>query len=61
MKSLEETWDSEEFKEESIKRMTKAIEIPTMSFDDMGEVGEDERWGIFEKFHTFLEESFPLV
>lgn len=61
MGALLEKWDSEAFVGESVRRMQGAIGIPTMSFDDLGEVGEDDRWAIFEKFHGYLEETFPLV
>jgi hypothetical protein len=33
----------------------------TESYDDMGLVGEDERWGAFSPFHEYLVQSFPLT
>lgn len=52
---------SDEFFKESTKRVQGAVQIPTESFDDMGEVREDERWEAFVWFHKFLIETFPLV
>jgi Gly-Xaa carboxypeptidase len=53
--------DSKEFFDKSLKNMQGAIQIPTESFDDMRDVGEDPRWDIFADFHQYLEKTFPLV
>lgn len=58
---LEKRWLGDEFKKESIEKLRRAVVLPTISYDDMGKVGVDERWEVFEKFHGFLEEAFPLV
>ena len=52
---------SEAFFDASLKRMQGAVQIPTESFDDLGMVGEDDRFNIFFKFHAFLEKTFPLM
>lgn len=52
MGRLEDKWNSEAFRGESVRRMTEAVEIPTVAFDDMGDVGVDGRWGVFEGFHV---------
>ena len=52
---------SEGFFDKSLKRMQGAVQIPTESFDDMGKVGDDDRWDIFHVFHKYLNETFPLV
>jgi hypothetical protein len=38
---------SEEFFDKSLKRLQGAVKIPTESFDDMGQAGEDPRWDVF--------------
>lgn len=43
------------------ERLGTAVQVPTESFDDNGEVDEDPRWKTFDKFHQVLEELFPLV
>ncbi len=53
--------DSEAFFAKSLKRMQGAVQIPTESFDDMGKVGNDSRWDIFQDLHAFLADAFPLV
>ena len=35
--------------------------IPTQSYDDNGEPGEDERWAPFYDFQKWLRDSFPLA
>ena len=52
---------TDDFLDQSLKRMQGAVKIPTESFDDMGPVGDDPRWDIFVDFHDFLKETFPLV
>jgi Gly-Xaa carboxypeptidase len=52
---------SDDFFDKSIKRVQGAVQIPTESFDDMGEVGEDERWDVFIPFQEYLKKTFPLV
>ncbi|KAF2706189.1 vacuolar carboxypeptidase-like protein Cps1 [Pleomassaria siparia CBS 279.74] len=49
------------FRNLSIQRLSGAVQIPTESFDDMGEVGKDPRWDIFGPFAAYLEKTFPLV
>lgn len=60
-KEVQDEISSDAFFDRSLKRMQGAIRIPTESFDDMGEVGEDPRWDIFVHFHDYLETTFPLV
>jgi len=44
-----------------VERLAGAIGIPTESFDDMGPVGEDPRWDIFQDFHEYLAKTYPNV
>ncbi|KAI9051743.1 hypothetical protein LZ554_004783 [Drepanopeziza brunnea f. sp. 'monogermtubi'] len=60
-KEVKDTISSPEFFEKSVKRMQGAVRIPTESFDDMGKVGNDTRWDIFQDFHAYLAETFPMV
>lgn len=60
-KEVQDVVDSSGFFDKSLKRLQGAVQIPTESFDDMGEVGEDSRWDIFKDFHAYLEQTFPLV
>ncbi|RMZ04036.1 hypothetical protein D0860_06550 [Hortaea werneckii] len=52
---------TDDFKQASIKRHAGAVQIPTESFDDMGPVGEDERWNTRFDFHNYLAKTFPRM
>ncbi len=52
---------SSSFENKSIERLSGAVKIPTMSFDDMGAIGEDKRWDIMYDFASYLEKTFPVV
>jgi Gly-Xaa carboxypeptidase len=56
-KNLSSDW----FREQSIKRMTGAIQIRTVAYDDMGHVGQDPRWEVFDEFENYLQTTFPKV
>jgi hypothetical protein len=53
--------DSEDYLRESAERLSKAVQIRTEAFDDMGPVGHDQRWDVFQDFHDFLSKSYPKV
>jgi Gly-Xaa carboxypeptidase len=50
-----------QFRNESVARLSGAVKIPTMSYDDPGPIGEDKRWEIFYDFASYLKDTFPLV
>ena len=52
---------SDAFREASIRRLSGAVQIPTESFDDLGVIGEDERWEIMFDFAAYLKKTFPEV
>jgi hypothetical protein len=60
-KALEKALSSEHYRKESADRLTGAVQIATESFDDMGPVGDDKRWDIFQDFHDYLEKSYPKM
>ncbi|KIW02973.1 uncharacterized protein PV09_05634 [Verruconis gallopava] len=52
---------SEEFRNSSIARLSGAVQIPSISYDDLGAVGEDKRWDVFYDLSAYLMKSYPLV
>lgn len=52
---------SDEFRNLSSTRLTGAVQIPTESFDDLGPIGQDERWEIMYKFADYLKQTYPVV
>jgi Gly-Xaa carboxypeptidase len=63
-KELDDTEDylkSAAFRDVAIERLSGAVQIPTQSYDDMGNVGVDPRWEVFNPFADYLAETFPLA
>lgn len=52
---------SEDFRKLAIERLSGAVQIPTQSYDDMGDIGADPRWDIFNSFADYLVKTFPLT
>jgi len=44
-----------------VARHSAIVRVPSISYDDLGDVWEDERWLVFLEFHKVLEELFPAV
>lgn len=59
-KSHEQFYD-EKFRSDALNVWSGAVKIPTITYDDMGIVGVDPRWDIFQEFHAYLEKTFPEV
>ncbi|KAF3395174.1 hypothetical protein DPV78_009156 [Talaromyces pinophilus] len=53
-------WDSE-IMTRQIHRLSEAVKIPSVSYDDMGDVHNDTRWLVFEDLHDVLQSLFPRV
>jgi Gly-Xaa carboxypeptidase len=60
-KTLDRTLKSQEYIRRCADRLSGAVRIATESFDDMGPVGVDPRWNIFQEFHDYLEKTYPLM
>lgn len=62
--SLEKAYNyisSGAFRNATIQRLSGAVQVKSESFDDLGVIGEDERWDVFYGFHRYLEATFPLI
>ena len=44
-----------------VERHTAIVQVPSVSYDDLGDVWEDDRWLVFLKLHGVLEQHFPNV
>ncbi|KAF8308590.1 carboxypeptidase S [Cantharellus anzutake] len=58
---IESEYVTDDFKSRVVEWLGGAIQIPTQIYDDMKDVGNDSRWDNFGKFHSYLEDAFPLV
>lgn len=52
-------WQAPGFKERAVDWLSGAIRVETETHDDMGHVGDDDRWKKFDAFHDYLERAFP--
>jgi Gly-Xaa carboxypeptidase len=49
------------FRDRAVAQLSAAVQIPTETYDEMGPVGEDERWLSRGPFLEHLASAFPLV
>lgn len=61
LSDLDRFLDSPKFVNETVARLSGAIQIPTESFDDYGKVGEDDRWDKLFALSEYLARTFPRV
>ncbi|KAJ1304386.1 hypothetical protein OPQ81_005537 [Rhizoctonia solani] len=54
-------YDVDGFEAKAAELLGGAVRIPTESFDNMGNVGDDDHWVVFDKLHEYLEKQFPRV
>lgn len=57
--SADELFSSEEALAKQIERHQAIVRVPSVSYDDNGEPGEDERWAPFWDLHEVLESLYP--
>jgi Gly-Xaa carboxypeptidase len=60
-RNIEKLFPSTEFRNLSVKRLSGAVQIPTVSYDDNGPIGEDPRWDVFFDLERYFRETFPLL
>lgn len=61
LQRMDEHIASPAFANETVERMAGAIRIPSVSYDDLGPVGEDPRWETMYDIAAYLEKTFPRV
>ncbi|OHW98501.1 carboxypeptidase s [Colletotrichum incanum] len=61
LSQLDSFLDSPKFRNETVARLSGAVQIPTESFDNYGPVGVDDRWDKLFAFSTYLAKTFPKV
>jgi Gly-Xaa carboxypeptidase len=44
-----------------VERLSAAVNVSTVSYDDNGDVDDDPRWKSFGQLHEVLRHLFPLV
>lgn len=59
--SADELFSSKRARDQQVKRLQAIVQVPSVSYDDLRDVGEDERWAPFYDLHDVLKETFPTV
>lgn len=57
--SADDLFSSKSVRELQVKRLQAIVQVPSVSYDDLGPVGEDERWAPFFDLHDVIKETFP--
>jgi hypothetical protein len=52
---------SPHFRNRTAGLLAGAVQVRSESFDDLDEVGKDDRWEVFSNVHDYLESKFPNV
>ncbi|TFK26197.1 carboxypeptidase s [Coprinopsis marcescibilis] len=60
-KQLNTDLTTDSMRNKVVSWLANAIRLPTETFDDMGNIGEDGRWNNFIPFQEYLKDTFPLV
>jgi Gly-Xaa carboxypeptidase len=58
---VREKVESVEYHREIINKLSGIIRIPSESYDDLGTIGEDNRWNIFFQVEDYIKTSYPTV
>ncbi|KAL4865726.1 hypothetical protein BDV12DRAFT_210956 [Aspergillus spectabilis] len=59
--SAKSLFSSEDALKKQVKRHQAIVQIPSVCWDDMGEINEDERWNPFYNLLPTLQKSYPTV
>jgi Gly-Xaa carboxypeptidase len=58
---VREKVESVEYHGEIINKLSGIIRIPSESYDDLGPIGEDDRWNIFFQVEDYIKTCYPTV
>ncbi|TDZ54571.1 Carboxypeptidase S [Colletotrichum trifolii] len=61
LSDLDRYLDTPKFRNETVARLSGAVQVPTESFDDYGTAEEDARWDKLYAFSDYLAKTFPKV
>lgn len=60
-KNVNGLFKSDDFRKLSVERLAGAVQIPTVTYQDMGKLGEDKRWDAHYKLEDYFKKTFPLL
>ena len=53
--------NSKDLIKQQVERLSSAVNVPTISYDDNDDVDKDPRWHAFVTLHEVLKKQFPKV
>ncbi|CAG8941385.1 unnamed protein product [Penicillium salamii] len=53
-------FSSDEARDRQVKRHQAIVRVPSVSYDDLGATGEDERWNPFHELLPVLQKLYPI-
>ncbi|KFH42530.1 Carboxypeptidase S-like protein [Hapsidospora chrysogenum ATCC 11550] len=53
--------ESPAYHTEIINKLTRIIQIPSESYDDLGPIGEDDRWDVFYDMEKYIKATYPTL
>ncbi|KAL4933110.1 M20 family metallopeptidase [Aspergillus undulatus] len=59
--SASKLFSSHEALERQVKRHQAIVRVPSVSYDDLGEIGEDDRWTPFYQLYPVFKETYPAL
>lgn len=59
--SANDLFSSKEAFDTQVKRHQAIVRVPSICYDDLGDVDEDKRWAPFHDLHDVLAKTYPAV
>lgn len=53
-------WSNETLQRQ-LRRLSTVVAVPTVTYDDLGDVYDDTRWDVFDELRGVLEAMFPIT
>lgn len=61
LRSANELFDSKDAFNKQVKRHQAIVRVPSICYDDLGDVDKDERWAPFYDLHDVLAKTYPAM
>jgi len=61
LNEMDDVFNKEVFRQLQVTRLSAAVQIPSISYDDLGVIGEDKRWDIMYDFALYLKAAYPRI
>ncbi|KAJ4154106.1 hypothetical protein LMH87_010569 [Akanthomyces muscarius] len=54
-------WSGKAALKKQVERHQAIVRVPSICFDDLGEIGKDKRWEPFKELHKVIEKTYPTI